>query len=302
MRVAVGSDFHNEFSVYKFDNTEADVLVLGGDILLSNRFNTYDPISENTISDRFHTFLNDASEHFKDVIYIMGNHEHYDGDFAQTEKNIRECMKRYTNIHFLEKETIKIGDVAFVGGTMWTDMNKRDDLTMMHVQHRMNDFQIIKNSNTMVTSKVPTYKRTANDDDYVKDEKGFPIEDGWKMKEEPSFFNPEDAADDFDKFFGYLKNVIQGKHDEKFFVCTHHAPSRQSTKPYYRHDYMMNGAYSTELDEFIMDHPQIKVWTHGHTHEDFDYMIGETRIVCNPRGYVGYERRASEFQLKVIEL
>ena len=62
----------------------------------------------------------------------------------------------------------------------------------------------------------------------------------------------------------------------------------------------MNGAYSSNLDEFIMDRPQIKLWTHGHTHEDFDYMIGSTRIVCNPRGYINYESRADKFKLKVV--
>jgi hypothetical protein len=64
----------------------------------------------------------------------------------------------------------------------------------------------------------------------------------------------------------------------------------------------MNGGYSSSLDEFIEQRPQIKLWTHGHTHEDFDYMVGETRIVCNPRGYIKYEPRADNFQLKVVEV
>jgi len=68
------------------------------------------------------------------------------------------------------------------------------------------------------------------------------------------------------------------------------------------HDTLMNGAYSSSLDDFIVDHPQIKLWTHGHTHEDFDYMVGSTRIVCNPRGYDGYEDRADSFNLKYVEV
>ena len=31
------------------------------------------------------------------------------------------------------------------------------------------------------------------------------------------------------------------------------------------------------------------IWIHGHTHESFDYHIGKTRIVCNPRGYASIE-------------
>jgi hypothetical protein len=64
----------------------------------------------------------------------------------------------------------------------------------------------------------------------------------------------------------------------------------------------MNGGYSSDLESFIIDRPQIKLWTHGHTHHNFDYMIGSTRIVCNPRGYEGYENTASEFKLQYIEV
>ena len=57
----------------------------------------------------------------------------------------------------------------------------------------------------------------------------------------------------------------------------------------YQNDSLTNFAYYSDLSEFILDHPQIKLWTHGHMHNPFDYMIGDTRIVCNPRGYEGYE-------------
>ncbi len=96
--------------------------------------------------------------------------------------------------------------------------------------------------------------------------------------------------------------MIEGKFDQKFVVVGHHAPSKSSTHPRYADEVIMNGGYSTALDEFIMNHPQIKLWTHGHTHEDFDYMVGSTRIVCNPRGYDAYEDRADRFQLKFVEI
>jgi Icc-related predicted phosphoesterase len=100
----------------------------------------------------------------------------------------------------------------------------------------------------------------------------------------------------------YIQTVIEGKFDQKFVVVGHHAPSKLSTHARYRHDTLMNGAYSTSLDEYIIDHPQIKLWTHGHTHEDFDYMLGSTRIVCNPRGYINHEERADRFELKTVEI
>jgi hypothetical protein len=35
----------------------------------------------------------------------------------------------------------------------------------------------------------------------------------------------------------------------------------------------------------ILNNPQIKYFSHGHTHDSFDYMIGGCRVICNPRGY-----------------
>jgi hypothetical protein len=67
-------------------------------------------------------------------------------------------------------------------------------------------------------------------------------------------------------------------------------------------DTIMNGGFYSDLSEFILDHPKIVLWTHGHMHDSFDYMIGGTRVVCNPRGYIGQERRATEFKLKYLEV
>ena len=46
----------------------------------------------------------------------------------------------------------------------------------------------------------------------------------------------------------------------------------------------MSAAFASNMDDFILEH-QPRLWIHGHTHESFDYEIGKTRAVCNPRGY-----------------
>jgi hypothetical protein len=88
----------------------------------------------------------------------------------------------------------------------------------------------------------------------------------------------------------------------KFVVVGHHSPSKLSTKPQYERDVIVNGAYSSDLSELMLDHPQICMWTHGHTHHEFDYRIGTCRVVCNPRGYHGYEPQAADWQLKTFEV
>ena len=299
MKIALASDVHLEFGHLELNNVDnADVLVLSGDICVASKF-----------GPNYDRFFQDASRLFKNVVYIMGNHEHYDGDFAKSESILRAALERYSNVHFLEKEIVKIDDVTFIGGTLWTDMNKEDPLTMFHVQRRMNDFRIVRNSNRMVTRTVPLYELNPdytedgkNGGKYATKEGGGLIEIGQKKKQEPSTFCPEDAVPEHKAMVDYIRTVIEGKFDEKFVVVGHHAPSKQSTHPRYQHDALMNGAYSSSLDEFILDHPQIKLWTHGHTHEDFDYMIGTTRVFCNPRGYINYESKADKWTLKSVEV
>jgi Icc-related predicted phosphoesterase len=316
MRIALVSDVHLEFGFLDIRNTEnADVLILSGDICVAKTLldqdgeNMKESRSVQGMSNRFHEFFQQACSEFKNVVYVMGNHEHYDGDFATTESTIRSKLGYLKNLHFLEKESVKIDDVTFIGGTLWTDMNGDDDYTRHHVQRRMNDFQIVRNSNRMVTRTVPIYEENLlytedgkNGGKYVTDEKGYYKEIGKKKKQEPSTLCPEDVVPEHKAMVEYIRTVIEGKFDEKFVVVGHHAPSKLSTHPRYKHDTLMNGAYSSDLNEFILAHPQIKLWTHGHTHENFDYMLGTTRVFCNPRGYINYESKADDWTLKSVEI
>ena len=308
MKIAVCSDIHLEFGTISLDNTEgADVLILGGDICVAKDLNTRD---EYALMDRFgrseawHTFFQECSARFPHVIYIAGNHEHYHGDFRDTITRLRDKLGYLRNLHILDKEILKVNDVTFIGGTLWTDMNKEDPITLLHMKGMMNDFRCVDNSNHMVNYKAPIYKKDENGE-YITQKIGEVnslIEDGFEFKQRVGRFTPEDAVEDHRKMMEYIRVMIEGKFDQSFVVVGHHAPSKSSTHPRYAEEVIMNGGYSTALDEFIMDHPQIKLWTHGHTHEDFDYMVGSTRIVCNPRGYDAYEDRADRFQLKFVEI
>lgn len=309
MKIAICSDIHLEFADINLQNTEnADVLILGGDICVAADLGRPDPhgFMEGARSNRIVDFFKRCSFQFPHVIYIMGNHEHYHGDFGTSANKLKSMLESnmLSNVYLLDKESKVINGVTFIGGTLWTDMNKEDEMTLLHIRGMMNDFRCVKNSNRMVHRKVPLYKKDANGE-YIMEKVGEinrMIEDGYKMKEEISTFCPEDAVVDHKQMLGYIQTVIEGKFDQKFVVVGHHAPSRSSTHPRYAGEQLMNGGYSSSLDEYIMEHPQIKLWTHGHTHEDFDYMVGSTRVVCNPRGYDGYEERADRFQLKVVEV
>ena len=128
------------------------------------------------------------------------------------------------------------------------------------------------------------------------------VEEGVEFKTRPAKFSPEKSVIEHKAMMQFIKDSIDSRPDMPWVVVGHHAPSKMSTKPRYQGDVIVNGAYSSDLSEFILDHPQIKLWTHGHTHDTFDYMIGTTRIVCNPRGYDGYEGRADDFELLTVEI
>jgi len=280
MKIAVCSDIHLEFGPISLENADnAEVLILSGDICVVNDLEKLNE-GESDKSNQYHTFFQECCARFPSVIYIAGNHEHYHSDFIKSIGIIRDRLGYLVNLHVLDKESVLINNVLFIGGTLWTDMNKEDGITLMHMKDMMNDFRCVKNS----------FRKR-----HYRDTLGNPHSPA-------SNFTPDDAVEDHKKMLEYIKIMVEGKHDQKIVVVGHHAPSKASTHPRYVNETIMNGGYSSDLSEFILDHPQIKLWTHGHTHENFDYLIGSTRIVCNPRGYINYEDSADKFTLKTVEI
>jgi hypothetical protein len=239
-------------------------------------------------SEMYHKFFQECSERFPNVIYIMGNHEYYHGDFATGLDIIRERLSYLENVFIMERQTMVIEDVTFIAGTLWTDMNKEDPNTLYGIKGYMNDYRIIKDSRTNTETEIWMFNE--NNEPYTGKQKL------------PSKWSPEASVVEHKLMLDTIKATVESNASNKYVVIGHHAPSKLSTKPKYQKDVMVNGAYSSDLSEFILDHPQIKVWTHGHTHDVFDYMIGGTRILCNPRGYDAYENRADEFELCFFEV
>ncbi len=273
MRINIASDIHLEFGPIEIKNTEgADALILSGDICVAADL-THKDVNDKR-SRVIHDFFEMCCNEYDNVIYIVGNHEHYNGDFQRTIPHLKMYLQSYLeNLHILDKSVVTINDVTFIGGTLWTDMNKEDPSTLYSMKGMMNDF--IKVANGEIDNRGKPYKVINR-------------------------LTPDDVVVDHKEMLEYIRTVVKGKYDQKFVVVGHHAPSKLSTKPKYQDDYIMNGAYSSDLSEFILDYPQIKMWTHGHTHDNFDYLVGSTRVVCNPRGYIKYEHQADIFNPNII--
>lgn len=83
-------------------------------------------------------------------------------------------------------------------------------------------------------------------------------------------------------------------------VITHHGCARESIAPEFKQADSNHFFISDQSDYILKYSPRI--WVHGHVHNAFDYMLGSTRVVCNPYGY-RHEKGRNGFVLdKVIEV
>ena len=213
-------------------------------------------------------FFQQCSKQFSYVIYTLGNHEHYDSNFYDTKSIFVEALSRFKNIFVLDRSRVYLDDwnTVFLVGTMWTNADRKNPLIMQKLKNSFSDFSAISN------------------------------------------FDPTTMVMQHDAFLSYVNEYMEEYRNRnsntKVVVVTHHAPSFQSVHDKYRTpsawDY--NFGFASYDEEFITSNPEISLWIHGHMHESSDYNIVATRVVCNPRGYVGYEKKAHNYKLKYLEV
>lgn len=269
MRISYASDVHLEFGYLELNNTDnSDVLILAGDILVASHLTDRIKPNDNEFyypskSERYYKFFDHVTKQFPTVIYVMGNHCHYNGDFSKTYDILTQYLD-YPNLFILDKDYFVKNDVVFFGGTMWTNMNNSDPITMFEISQLMNDFIIVKNGTDTL--------------------------------------HPEDVVIEFNTYFKKLKQTLKKFPDKQFVVVSHHSPSFQTCSPMFKSDHIMNGGYMSNMDQFIFDNPQISNWLYGHQHYRNEIQIGQTFIRNNSRGYISYEKMANTFELKYFDL
>ena len=80
----------------------------------------------------------------------------------------------------------------------------------------------------------------------------------------------------------WLETELPRPFDGPTVVVTHHAPHPRSIAERFKAS-PVNGAFVSDLTSLLENGPTL--WVHGHTHDSFDYRVGRTRVVCNPKGY-----------------
>ena len=125
MRIQYFSDIHLEFAGMELPETDADAIVAAGDI---------------GVGLRGVDWLKKTS---KPVIYVAGNHEFYGYDHPSHIKALQGASAN-SNVHFLERESVVIDDVRFLGCTLWTELGGEDNERMEELVYAVNDFRKIK--------------------------------------------------------------------------------------------------------------------------------------------------------------
>ena len=103
MKLQILSDLHLEENDYSIKETDADVIILAGDISIGS--DAVDWIKQQTD---------------KPVVYVAGNHEYYGHFCPELKYELRRKASR-SNVHYLENEAVVINGVRFLGCTLWTE-------------------------------------------------------------------------------------------------------------------------------------------------------------------------------------
>jgi predicted phosphodiesterase len=187
----------------------------------------------------------------KPVIYVLGNHEYFHHEIGLIDEIKANASP---NIHVLDTDAIEVDGTRFLGCTLWTDFllfgEAGKTIAVHKAKKNMADFEVIKHNG----------KR----------------------------FSPEDSISLHEESRDWLKCALSIPFEGKTVVVTHHIPSFKSVHTRFSNN-SLNPAFASHLYE-LMHEGQVALWVHGHTHDAYDYQLNGTRVVCNPRGYFGFER------------
>lgn len=244
------SDLHLEFNdSFTVPNLKPhQVLVFAGDINLKGRAAPF-----------FKKYL-DLGHH---VFYVDGNHDFYRTTMHKVKRVFNALEAEYENFHYLDDTSVFLNDVEFLGGTLWTDMNKE---------------------NPHVYTEMSAKKRNRYDNDGLWDYRLIYVKRPKNATREKDVYNSlttQDTVGFHKKTVRFLKSRTNAEHIQ--FVVTHHTPDEVFID-YERHGTggLTKYAYFSDLS-WLSKH--FDYWVAGHTHKKVNEVKNGTHFLSNPRGY-----------------
>jgi Icc-related predicted phosphoesterase len=189
---------------------------------------------------------------FMPVVFVPGNHEYYGSAIKEGLEAGYQAAKRFHNVYLLDGDVVIFEGYRFVGATLWTDFRLQGHAAsaMLAAKEQLADYRRIKRSKT-------PFKR----------------------------FSPRESQYLHQLARYYIEEVLWTVSPRPTVIVSHHAPSLMSVPREFLKD-PLTPAFASSLEPKILEYQPL-VWVHGHIHHPSDYRIGNTRVVCNPRGYPG---------------
>jgi predicted phosphodiesterase len=277
MRIQLFSDLHLErypdFTPRILEDT--DVVVLAGDI--GSYQHSSRLLGEDFGLARFSPRRDGAPR--ARVLYIPGNHEfdalEYDEAYARLRATCAEL-----GIEWLDRETIVIDHVRFVGTTLWAD------------------FDALASRETELARQLKQREKAFRAANYYLS-KNTTLKDGAPVLAEAQRDMSLDCQ-------AWLKDALSMPFDGVTVAVTHFAPSLLSADPRYGLTPGTAG-FCNAMDAMF---PLADVWMHGHLHCANDYVAEGSedgrpwscRVVANPLGYISKGEQEAFREDLVIQL
>ncbi len=188
----------------------------------------------------------------KPAVFVAGNHEFYGTTLTEGISRLRTAAHG-SEVHVLERDIWYFGRVRFLGCTLWSD-------------YRLFDSPRTREAGLAQAKEL--------------------VRDFTRIGVAPDFaekFSPAVSQLLFAQSIDWLEARFAEPHDGPSVVVTHFAPAPGSIHPRFAGS-PVNACFVSDLQAQIRRW-QPQLWLHGHVHDSFDYCVGSTRIVANPRGY-----------------
>jgi DNA repair exonuclease SbcCD nuclease subunit len=245
MLFRIMSDIHNEFCR---EQTGADYLIPE---LPDDKESILILAGDIGLLNREQTWLGillRCAAQFRSVFLVEGNHEWYHGNIEKHSYRNAIAAQCVENTH-TDQLVLEKEKIVILGITLWTDFFGGNPIAMFDVSQGLNDYRLIKVGA-----------------DYHRLRPEYLLALHHKQKKQ--------LFEGVDKFAELGYTVV---------VVTHHHPSLQGIALGYRND-ALNAAYVSDLENEVQSH-KIAYWICGHCHTAMEYSIGDTRVICNPKGY-----------------
>ncbi|OZI71983.1 metallophosphoesterase [Bordetella genomosp. 12] len=257
MRIQLLSDLHLETNPdFVFSPApDADVLVLAGDI------GSYQAGSRLPDDDFGLGRFAHAPGRARHIVFVPGNHE-FDGLGYHAATARLKALCAQLGIHWLERDTLHLDGVRFVGTTLWTD------------------FEALASSQSTETARrqqLDKAYRAAN----------FYLRKNTTFKDDGQPMLAEDLRELGLQCQHWLRDALACPFAGPTVVITHFAPSLRSADPRYGLTPGTAG-FCNALDDLFV---HADLWIHGHLHCPNDYVVQDAatgrrcHVIANTLGY-----------------